>query len=148
MSKGSGKKIIGPIPEHIRRLMPKEDRQDLGERAITNEEALCRADIKAEKELQKNIENLLRLYGIESNRSRMDRKKTDRVGWPDFVFGIKGTNSKYAIACAVEIKLPGGKLQPEQEQILGKLKRDGWAVATIHSVKEMIDWIKLLRDEN
>ena len=129
-------KIVGPIPEHVRRLMPPEERKALGAPTCAEVDEKLRA--KSEKQLQENIGNMLRQFDIIYNVSRMDRKKTDMVGWPDFTFAIHGR------AFAFEVKLPGGKLTPDQERVIDHMKRNGWLVLVVRSEAEALSILKAL----
>jgi len=137
---GSGKRILGPIPEHYRRLMDAKDRGDLGKLAETLDDARKRITYQEEKALQEQVIDLLRLYNIEANRSSMAKKKTDRVGWPDITFAYRGQ------ACLFECKTPGEKLTPEQAELIPKLRAEpnGWRVWIIQSVREAVDALQEL----
>jgi hypothetical protein len=90
----------------------------------------AKADHKREKELQTEIDNWLRLRGITAIRSRMDKRTSNNVGTPDFVFAVRGR------AVALEAKLPGNRPTTEQERFLCALIGDGWYVKVVHSLDE------------
>lgn len=109
----------------------------------TAEEAIAAVEIKSEKQLQKQIIALLNLKGIEVNVSRMDKRKTDRVGWPDLTFSITGDLRAWewgSESLAWEVKLPRQKLTKEQQDMFDKLSAspNGWTCEVIHSVDEAI----------
>lgn len=128
--------IRDPIPKHIRRLMPKEDRADMGKAAMTNEEAQAKLDGRREKELQENIASLLRQRDIVFFWQRMDRKTTGTVGWPDFTFSVGGK------ACAFEVKLPKGHLTGEQMQMHIAMMKNGWLVRVVRSEQEAVEQLE------
>lgn len=135
------------IPQHISRLMSPEDRQAFGKGAMTAEDALARAEIKNERDLQRQIVALLRLKGIEPNVSRMDKRKTDAVGWPDITFAIDYYDDpSYNIPCAWEVKFGNGQLSKEQQQMHVRLSTppNAWRIRVIRSVDEAIAELKYL----
>lgn len=136
------------LPDNILRCMTPEARKALGQK--TAEEVLAQGEAKSEKELQRSIVALLRLKGIEVNVSRMDKRKTDAVGWPDLTFAVDakwevtwGSVTRCCsgiLACAWEIKMPQGRLTPEQEAMATSLSRppNHWRHRVIRSVDEAI----------
>lgn len=128
------------IPQHIARLMSPEDRQVFGKGAMTAEDALARAELKSERDLQRQIVGLLRLKGIEPIVSRMDRKTSNNVGTPDILFAVvlKPWNTRVAVAW--ECKFAKGALSLEQQQMAVRMSTppNGWVVKTIRSVDEAI----------
>ena len=76
----------------------------------------------------------------------MDKRKTDRVGWPDVTFSVNGKWEgeptrwyKPTYACAWEIK-KDGKLSDAQEKMLVRLASppNGWTVRVIRSLDQAI----------
>lgn len=128
------------LPNKFLTCMADADRKAGGKALQTLDEAQARLEGRAERELQNHLANLLRLYGIEANRSRMDKKKTDRVGWPDFTFAAKGR------AIAWEVKIPGKGLDPEQVKCIAAMRSEPncWHVEVIHSVEEGTASLKAL----
>lgn len=120
------------LPDKIVRMMPPEERQRLGNHCLTCEERQQKTEAKSEKKLQENIAALLRQRGITFNQSRMDRKTTGRIGWPDLTFAVKGR------ACAIEVKLPGQEPTPEQVSCMIGLIKDGWFVRVVRSESEFL----------
>ena len=117
------------LPENIRRCMPKEDRKALD--TPTMPESLAKAGAKREKQLQERCMVLLRLHGVlRPNRSRMDKRKTDMVGWPDIVFCFRGR------PVAWECKLPSEKLTPDQVVVADEMVTDGWTYQVIQSEED------------
>lgn len=117
----------GPLPDNILRRMPKEDRRPLGKAGVTTQEANEKAVARSEKKLQENVAALLRQRNITFNVSRMDKRKTDKVGWPDFTFAVRGR------AAAFEVKRPGKEPTKEQVACMLGMIRDGWFVRVIES---------------
>ena len=126
---------IGPIPDHILRLMTKEDRP---RGVLTFAEIEEKRQVRLEKELQEQVASLLRQRNIVFNCSRMDRRKTDKVGWPDFTFAVAGR------ACAVECKMPGENLRPEQSVVINAMMGNGWLVAVVTDLSGLLDFLKTL----
>jgi hypothetical protein len=120
--------IRGPIPEHIRRLMPGEVRRELGKAAMTVPEIEAQNAIKLERQLQDGIAGYLRLKGVTFGQSRMDRRTTYTVGWPDFTFVVNGR------ACFLEAKLPGEQPTDKQVEIMAGLEKAGAFVRVVHSL--------------
>lgn len=124
------------LPDSILRRMSKEDRKALGRGGMTVDEAFAKADVKKEAELQNMLVSLLTRNGIICNRSRMDKRKTDMVGFPDIVFAIRGQ------ACAWEVKMPGKKLEPEQVTCINAMRQNGWDVVTIFSYSDGLKYLQ------
>ena len=144
----SGTTIRGPIPAHVLSKMSAQDRAPLGRAGRTLEEIQDRNTIKAERDLQKQIAQFLRVRGYEFNVSRMDRRKTDRSGWPDYVLGVRPKNRRWAIAVGLEVKLPSGKLSPGQESVLAALAANGWLTKVVRSVEEVKTLLDGLEEGN
>lgn len=140
------------IPENILKCMSPEDRRKHGQK--TAAEVLAQGEAKSEKELQKQIVALLRLKGVEVNVSRMDKRKTDVVGWPDLTFCVYAMAPQMVFAglsealpkawqvfpCLWEIKMPKGELTPEQQKIGIRLisMPNGWRHRVIRSVDQAL----------
>jgi hypothetical protein len=60
----------------------------------------------------------------------MDRKTSNQVGTPDFLFALLGK------PVAVECKSEGGKLTSEQALTLHKMGVDGWQCFVVRSFNE------------
>jgi hypothetical protein len=131
-------RILGVIPEHIRRKMRPEDRQPLGKAAMTMPEITAKAAVKLEKKLQEEIAGYLRMRGVTFGYSRMDKRTSYTVGWPDFTLVINGR------ACFLEVKRPGKKPTEEQEKIMDGLLAAGASVRVVHSLAEAIEAFKEL----
>jgi hypothetical protein len=132
------------LPENILRCMSAKDRRSIGQQSAA--EAQASADIKSERHLQGMIVNLLRLHGIEVLWHRTDKRSAATVGWPDLTFAAfvdaqcRNRNSDafwpQTIPCCWEVKLPGGKLSPEQVTMRDKLAANGWRWRCICSVDQ------------
>jgi hypothetical protein len=116
--------------------MSDKDRLPLGRAGLTLPEITRKKEKIQEKKLQENIAALLRIRDIEFNVSRMDRKKTDKTGWPDFTFAIDG------LACAVEVKRPGEIPTDEQFKVMGRLQRNGWFVRVVFSESDFLQFLQ------
>jgi hypothetical protein len=93
-----------------------------------------------ERELHKSVGNVLRLRGIEYVESRMDRRTTQRRGVPDFLFAVS------TAAVAWELKLPGKKLDPEQQAMFARMTTapNGWRCCVITSVDQALGELRKL----
>lgn len=132
------------LPEAWLKLMSPEDRKAIGQ--MSAEEAMTAFTAKTERKLQSQIVNLLRLKGIEVCWHRTDKKSAATVGWPDLTFCAVSHDSVWLYPCAWEIKLPGGKLSNEQEQIAIRLQQppNGWVYKVIRSVDEALKELKAM----
>jgi hypothetical protein len=82
---------------------------------------------KDERELQRQIANWLRLHGIWFTQSRMDRRTSNTVGTPDFIFCYRGR------FVAWEVKCPWSRaLRPEQQKAADAIVAAGgeWRLVT------------------
>jgi hypothetical protein len=100
------------LPDNILRRMSKPDRSPLGKAGVTSAEAMAQADRRAEKELQADMENMLRVRDIFFVRARMDKKHTLPKGTPDFLIFLRGGR-----ALAVEVKVHGGMVSEDQARV-------------------------------
>lgn len=116
-------------------LLSDRDRQSLGLLNRVESENFLR--VKSERELQDLIAQYLNLRQIPFNRSRMDKRKTDAVGWPDFTFALKIPGSRWAVACAFEVKLPGSPVSDDQMDCCHKLIQAGWFVRIVSSIPDV-----------
>ena len=126
------------LPPNIARLIDAKTRKELS--ISTEEERLARLAAREEKELQRQIAALLTRHGIVFNRSRMDRRKTDKTGWPDFTFAIKGK------AIAMECKLPGKDLDLEQMKVREQMLEhpNHWSYFVVRTYAEAIGLLRNL----
>lgn len=113
--------------------MSKEDRAPMGLAGATMAEINDKQRARDERQLQDRIKSLLAQRNIIAGYSRMDRKTTYVVGWPDFVFPLLGR------FVALEVKLPGEIPDPDQLVILLALIKQGAFVRVIHSERETVD---------
>jgi hypothetical protein len=141
------------LTDKIVRMIGKADRQKFGLRTL--DEVAAQSEVKSERELHKQVANLLRLRGIEFVESRMDRKTTNQVGTPDFLFAIQhkpkpdGSTASllnWAVACGWEIKMPNKKLDVEQEKMFERMpvQPNGWRCCVISSVDQALEELKRL----
>jgi hypothetical protein len=90
----------------------------------------------SEKELQKQVGQLLRLKGVWFDVQRMDKKTRGVVGRPDFLFAWQGR------PCAFEFKVGYNQLSSEQSATIETMKAQGWRVAVIRSTQEAFEFLK------
>jgi hypothetical protein len=97
--------------------MSEKDRRAMfpGAAGMTPAEAAAVPIAKSEKELQRQIEQMLLRHGIQPTRQRMDKASNIAVGMPDISFSCQGR------AVYWEVKMPGEKPTPEQTATMAKL---------------------------
>jgi hypothetical protein len=111
---------------------------------------------RSERDLHAQVENLLRLKGIVWFSQRMDRKSRGIKGWPDYVFAVfllptasktdPVGNVRTPVPVAWELKLPGKKLSPEQEELMRRMTSgvNAWHYRVIHTLQEAADDLRSL----
>jgi hypothetical protein len=95
-----------------------------------------------ERQLQKSIATLLKIKGIVTIYSRMDRPTTNNVGTPDFIFSVhtRRNGFEYDEAVAWEVKLPNKKQSPNQVTMQERMERapNAWRYRVITSLQQAI----------
>ena len=75
------------LPDNILKRISTSDRKAMGKAGLTSEEAALASDVRSERALQRLINSeLTRRQGdgqLVYNWSRMDKKTTCKIGWPD-----------------------------------------------------------------
>jgi hypothetical protein len=98
--------------------------------------------------LQSQITKLLDRLRIVYVRSRTDKRSTTQPGTPDFIFSVwgKGVHGWCVVACAWEVKLPKGKLRPDQEKMRLRMVTppNTWRYSVITSLDEAISELKAI----
>lgn len=134
-------------PVNFLRRMSDKDRKALGKAGMLPEEACAVADARSERELQKNIAQLLGTHGIFYVRARMDKKTTTKKGVPDFLFAVQrryttltvdGRTEITSTPCAWEIKHGDGKLSDAQKDVREQLLKNGWEYAVIRTFADAV----------
>ena len=120
-------RLTSPIPDRILRLMAKKDRPP-GQ--LTWEEAQAKATVKAERDLQRQIAQYLRLQTLPFYCARMDKRTTNRIGQPDFLICLDGR----FVAWVVKV----GRNQPsgEQEGELALIRQNGGLAYVVRSFEQ------------
>jgi hypothetical protein len=83
----------------------------------------------------------------------MDKRSHGTVGWPDFTISVllqkPNKTDPTNVTCvpvpiAWEVKIPGGKPTPEQQEMLWRMQKppNAWHVKIIHSLKEAADELR------
>jgi predicted Ser/Thr protein kinase len=116
--------------------MDPADRKRLGKAGVTRAEAIEKAALRSERDLQNQIANYLRLHGIWFDQDAMHKRRTGTTGTPDFLFAINGR------ACAIEAKFGDGDLKPAQVAAIAAMKKDRWRVVVVKSLPEVISFLK------
>lgn len=98
------------LPDDFLRKLPLAERKRLGKAGLTQEEIKVKADTRAERDLQNDMDGILRQRNLFFVRSRMDRKTTTRKGVPDYMIVLPGGR-----ALLVEAKVEGGELSEDQK---------------------------------
>lgn len=119
------------IPDKVLRLMPAEERARLGKAGRTLVEVFAEEDRRAERKIQQEIAQFLRMRDIPFDWKAMHRKSTATVGWPDFTLAYRG------IPLALEAKTATGKCSPEQAALHTKLAAHGWGVHVVRGLPEV-----------
>lgn len=122
------------IPQNIVERMSPMDRGDLNQ--STAEERSSIVDLRLERDLHKLIMNELSRRQIFYVHSRTDKKTSQNVGVPDFIFAVLG------LPTAVEVKLPGRKLTADQEYVRNAMIQDGWRYEVVYSFDQFVSLLK------
>jgi hypothetical protein len=115
------------LPANITRCMSEADQRAVSSSGKSAAETRAAAVAKDERELQKQLANYLRLLGLWFTQSRMDRRTSNTVGTPDFVFPYRGA------AVYWEVKCPWSRaLRPEQAKAREAILKQGgeWRLIT------------------
>ncbi len=151
-----GINLTGPLPDKVLRLIDPAVRATLGRHYRTMDEINTHNEHRNERALHNQVENLLRLKGIAYLHQRMDRKSRGIKGWPDYVFAVlllptasktdPTGNVRTPVPCAWELKLPGKKLSPEQEELMRRMTSgvNAWHYRIIHTLQEAADDLRSL----
>lgn len=128
--------MIDPIILHAPHIAGKLSAAERKSRQIlTGAEAIVKHAARLERAIHDDLRQFLQLKQIPFVTSTFGRKGTLRVGWPDFTCLFKGR------ACCVELKCPGQKLKPEQEQVAAELEKAKVPFAVCTSSQEAIQFI-------
>lgn len=128
------------LPEHILSKMAPADRAKLGKAGLLAYECHQIALAKSEKELQGQIENMLRLADVHwPMRQRTDKRSNLPLGTPDILFVFRG------VPVAWEIKMPGQKPREDQERAMRDMTADGWKCAVVKSYDEALALLAEIR---
>jgi hypothetical protein len=113
------------------KMMDPETRKAAGKLAMGAAECRSAACDKAEKELQKDIRNLLSLRGLPFINPPMHRKSALPLGWPDFsIFLDNGATVFW------EVKVGRNNLDPDQCKVRDSLLKRGHHWRLIRSLFE------------
>ncbi len=128
------------LPDNILRHMSKSDRAKLGKAGRTATEVLERGVVKAERDLQTQIEAWLRLKGYAYFRQRMDKRSTAKVGTPDFLICVRGR------FIAVECKVGKGQPTEAQSRELTRVYMNEGYATVAKSLQDVITLCRLAED--
>jgi hypothetical protein len=128
------------IPQNIVDRMDPKDRAALFQK--TSADRRAEAVAKDEREIQKAIAGYLRLLDLWHVQSRMDRRTTNTVGAPDFIFPYKGR------AVFFECKCPWSRaLRPEQAKARESIIKQGGVWRLITSLADAQACLRELDEE-
>ncbi len=96
-----------------------------------------KADVRAERALQDEFEQWLRLHGYLFHRAPMHTRSLLPLGHPDFT--IYAANGRTVL---IEYKTATGKLSPDQIDYHRQLQERGHAVFTSRSLQFSIDCLR------
>jgi hypothetical protein len=123
------------LPDHVLKRIPPAERKPLGKAGMTSAEGNLAAERRAERELQKDMENTLRQRNLFFVRSRMDKRTRTRRGLPDFIIVLHGER-----ALLVEAKVHGGQVSEDQAKVFADYwNQTGGIVHLILNLPAFID---------
>ena len=82
-----------------------------------------------ERRIQGEIIGWLKANGYEPGYSRMDKKSSLPLGWPDIFFAAHSGR-----AVALEVKTATGRTSPEQDERIARMQATGWIVQIVRSL--------------
>lgn len=129
------------LSQSFLKCLDPDERKRLGKAGLLASEAQARYDAKSEKRVHTQIENWMRLNDIFYVHSRTDRKTTNKVGLPDFLFAWPFAGEIRPVA--VEVKVNGNKLSTEQANVRQQMIRNWWKYFLVSSLGDMIEQINL-----
>ena len=118
-------KIVGPIPDHIKKLMP-----DYQAPKPIDAQVESSADVQSEKKLQELIAGYLRQNNIPFVCPVFGKKTKITLGWPDFTFPFNG--KFFGVECKVGANHP----TPEQTRCLAAIELNGGIAVVVRSFEE------------
>jgi len=110
--------------------MDASERQRLGKLFRLPKEMEVDREIQSEKELQKDVANLLRQRNIWFGASHMDKRSRFTMGAPDFLFVY--LSRPFAFEC----KVGNNKPTEEQYRTHVQMRENGWLVFVVRSLEE------------
>jgi len=126
-------RLHGDLPQHIIDMMSDEDRADIGlkstgEIAAETDAKRHKADCKAEKVIQSEVEGLLINLGYERRTPESIKRCVPRSGWFIHIFAAKKNpiicdlliwNNERTKVLELELKTQDGRLTDEQAALVG-----------------------------
>lgn len=103
--------------------------------------AASRAEAKAERDIQDELDQWLRLHGYFFIRPRMDKRSQLPNGWPDFTILLRGGK-----CCFIEVKTYGGRCSPDQVRCHAELRSIGHKVCVSRYLPQSIAFIREVED--
>lgn len=128
----------GPLPPNILNKMSAEDRKPMGNLGMLTAEIEERDRNKRETKLQSNCGLLLRHMGIWYQKADMRHRTHNTPGCPDFLFAVAGR------PCAVECKVAGRDLDPDQVKARDAMIQNGWNYLLCRNEEQFRDWVHTL----
>jgi hypothetical protein len=118
-------------PSNILRWMRKQDAARYGNGGLPPEEAIKKSTYRTEIEEHKMFLDWCKLNGIPRVYSRLDRRSTIDVGWPDFSVFHGGLTIFFDFKVTT-------KLSRDQEITIGVLREVGFEVFLVNTAAEAI----------
>ncbi len=139
----------GDLTSRQLKMIPKEQRKQLGKSGETYDEAQERAAHKSEREMQQMIRQWLDLQGWSFSWQRMDKRTRGKLGTPDFVVCVPGSTGpgnswRVGLFVAIECKMPKEQLTKDQEKERMKIVTAHGLYLVATSAKEAIDFLREL----
>ncbi len=136
----------GDLTSKQLKMIPRDQRKQSGKSGETYDEAQARATHKSEREMQSMIRQWLDLQGWSFSWQRMDKRTRGKLGTPDFVICVPGSTGpgnswRVGLFVAIECKMPGQQLKPDQEKERMKIVAAYGRYLVATSAKEAIDWL-------
>ena len=124
------------LPANILTKMSAEDRRKLGKAGMTPGECKEFWESGQEKALQKVIADWLNLNSIYFETDQFGKRTRGNPGRPDFRICYRG---KWI---GIECKAEKGKLSPEQEKTIAKIRKSGGVVIVAFGLPTVIEELR------
>jgi VRR-NUC domain len=124
------------VPEAFLRALPPEERRRLGRAGFTREECERRFLAGEERKLKGYVVNFLNSRGAWIFHQSMSKKTGGRPGVPDILCCYRGR------FIAIELKVRGSKLSPEQEREAERLRNSGGVFVVVRRLEDLVEALR------